>query len=277
VYLSFLFAMAASAQNLVPNSGFDRDLNGWIPQQVTAVWSNQDAGGSPLSGSLFSTPLGGNAPGIRSGCFQAAPGAYAAQFKYYLPEAGVGGATMFLRWYSDGNCSELIDNTVSFTGGFHGPPFDTIDSRSLGVDLIAPAATRSGAVQLISFSKVYFDDVTVQRLGACTGDGCLQGGRFAVTVRFIAGNQAGFGREVKLTSDSAYFWFFDPSNVEMVVKVLDGCALNGRYWVFMGGLTDVRVEIDVTDVSTGASQTYVNEEGHAFQPVQDTSAFATCP
>jgi hypothetical protein len=63
----------------------------------------------------------------------------------------------------------------------------------------------------------------------------------------------------------------------MVVKVLNGCALGRHYWVFAGGLTNVRTVITVTDTKNGQVKTYVNRQGTAFQPIQDTSAFASCP
>jgi hypothetical protein len=47
--------------------------------------------------------------------------------------------------------------------------------------------------------------------------------------------------------------------------------------VFAGGLTDVQVELTVVDTATGAPQTYLNTQGTPFQPIQDTSAFASCP
>ncbi|HZI67057.1 MAG TPA: hypothetical protein VFF17_10880 [Thermoanaerobaculia bacterium] len=80
-----------------------------------------------------------------------------------------------------------------------------------------------------------------------------------------------------LTNDSGYFSFFDASNVEILVKTLNGCGLNSRYWVFGAGLTDVEVTLRVTDTYSGVVKTYDNSRGTAFQPIQDTSAFATCP
>jgi hypothetical protein len=58
---------------------------------------------------------------------------------------------------------------------------------------------------------------------------------------------------------------------------LNACTLNSRFWVFAGGLTNVRVVMTVTDTQTGTVKTYTNPQGVAFQPIQDTSAFATCP
>jgi len=106
---------------------------------------------------------------------------------------------------------------------------------------------------------------------------CLSGGRFRLTASWITATASGNGTAVPLTDDSGYFWFFTASNIEMVVKTLNGCGFNSRYWVFAGGLTNVDVTLTVTDMHTGAVKAYRNPQGTAFQPIQDTSAFATCP
>ena len=107
---------------------------------------------------------------------------------------------------------------------------------------------------------------------------CLAGNRFRVQAHFVThtGDEDG-ASALGLTADTGYFFFFDPSNVEAVLKVLDGCGINGRHWVFAGGLTDVRTEITVTDLEHDAVKVYINPLGTPFQPIQDTSAFATCP
>ncbi len=116
---------------------------------------------------------------------------------------------------------------------------------------------------------------------ACVADArtlCLNQGRFRVSADWKAGDgSTGHGRAVNLTANSGYFWFFDPANVEMVVKVLDGCASNHHQWVFAAGLTNVEVTTTVTDTFSGLSKTYTNPQGTPFAPIQDTAAFATCP
>ena len=84
---------------------------------------------------------------------------------------------------------------------------------------------------------------------------------------------------MRLTADTGGdFWFFNSANVEVVTKVLNGCGLSpGNYWVFSAGLTNVGVTLTYTDMMTGAVKTYTNPAGAAFEPVQDTRAFATCP
>jgi hypothetical protein len=102
---------------------------------------------------------------------------------------------------------------------------------------------------------------------------CLSGGRFRVQASYATTAGSGQATGVALTSDTGYFWFFNSSNVEVVVKVLDGRGVNGKFWVFAGGLTDVDTLITVTDTQTGAVRTYRNPAGTKFQPIQDTSAF----
>jgi len=119
--------------------------------------------------------------------------------------------------------------------------------------------------------------------GPCTpGDTVLclgAGGRFRVEASFqrtAGGNGAAHAEP--LTTDTGTFWFFRRENVELIVKVLDGCAVNGHRWVFAAGLTNVGVELRVTDTATGApARRYLNPAGAAFRPVQDTAAFAACP
>jgi streptogramin lyase len=107
---------------------------------------------------------------------------------------------------------------------------------------------------------------------------CLDGGRFRVTTDWRRRDgSTGQGRAVDLTANSGYFWFFDANNIEVVVKVLDGCSANQHHWAFAAGLTNVEVRTTVTDTYTGISKFYTNPLGTAFTPVQDTAAFGTCP
>jgi virginiamycin B lyase len=107
---------------------------------------------------------------------------------------------------------------------------------------------------------------------------CLNSDRFSVTADFQPTPEGPStpATAVPLTPDTGYFWFFDPSNVELVTKVLDGCSTNGNFWFFASGLTNVGVQITVTDTLTGASKPYSNAVGAAFPPIQDTAAFP-CP
>lgn len=102
-------------------------------------------------------------------------------------------------------------------------------------------------------------------------------GRFRVEATSTKpSGQTGAGKARALESDTGAFWFFAPTNLELMVKVLDGCALGGHWWVFAAGLTNVAVDLAVTDTATGAVRHYTNPQGAAFAPTQDTEAFP-CP
>jgi ELWxxDGT repeat protein len=102
---------------------------------------------------------------------------------------------------------------------------------------------------------------------------CLGNGRFRVeaTWRDFQGN-TGRGHAVSLTADTGYLWFFDPANVEVILKVLDGQGVNGHHWVFYGALSSVEYTLTVTDTQTGAARRYVNPPGR-LGSVGDTTAF----
>lgn len=102
----------------------------------------------------------------------------------------------------------------------------------------------------------------------------VQGGRFRITAHWQStAGASGAGTAVPLTTDSGAFWFFRPDNLELLFKVLNGCAVNGKYWVLGAGLTDVGVEIEIEDTLTGATWTHQSPVGEPFAPVQDTGAF----
>jgi ELWxxDGT repeat protein len=101
---------------------------------------------------------------------------------------------------------------------------------------------------------------------------CL-GGRYQVeaTWRDFEGHN-GRGTAVALTADTGYFWFFDPANIETIVKVLDGRGVNGHVWVFYGALSNVEYTLTVTDTQTGLTRRYFNPSGQ-FASVGDTHGF----
>jgi ELWxxDGT repeat protein len=107
---------------------------------------------------------------------------------------------------------------------------------------------------------------TAQRL-------CLNGGRFAVEVAWKDfQNHTGQGNVRTLTGDTGAFWFFGATNIELVVKLLDGHPVNGHFWLFYGALSNVEYTVTVTDTQTGTMKTYKNPSGR-FASVADTEAF----
>ena len=161
--------------------------------------------------------------------------------------------------------TDTVTGAVKIYNNPQGTPFQPIQDTDAfatcrpGDALAAPAAPRPEAREI-------------------AGKSGLDQGRFTVSATWrTPQGQSGAGQFVPVTDNSGYFWFFDPGNVETVVKVLDGCGLNSRFWVFAAGLTNVQVDLVVTDTRTGAQVAYHNALGQSFLPIQDTSAFATCP
>lgn len=79
------------------------------------------------------------------------------------------------------------------------------------------------------------------------------------------------------SDNSGLFWFFSPANWEIMVKVLNGCGLNNRYWLFSAATTNVYYRMEVFDVRAGEQKIYFNYPGPPAPAVTDTGAFATCP
>jgi uncharacterized delta-60 repeat protein len=129
-------------------------------------------------------------------------------------------------------------------------------------------------------------DMFVERLNAtavnsCAGSqtqACLVGGRFRVSVNWKESTgQAGTGNLTSFGSDnSSIFYFFDPTNFELLLKVLNGCGVDNQYWVFFSATTNVGFTITVTDTLHNVTKTYTNKVNVVAPPVTDTSAFA-CP
>ena len=64
----------------------------------------------------------------------------------------------------------------------------------------------------------------------------------------------------------------NPNNPEVFVKMLDGTAIDGSYWFFYGGLTDLAYTLTVTETSTGRQRTYTKPAGSECGG-SDTAAF----
>jgi hypothetical protein len=286
-------ATTAAAQNLLQNGTFDTQVAPWVAFVSTATFSSLDAFGNAASGSLRGTNA---ASGMFSGelllseCIPVVGGTlYERRYDYRIEP--VNGLTVFVHpqiiWYADSTCRE--GSAIIGEGGRAGneadgawhPSPDPVDQ------FLAPPAARGARLQLI-IGKVEaggsvtanFDNVVFKASGTCAPLPevlCLNQERFQVEALWRTSTGSGRARVVKLTNDTGYLWFFGPDNVEVVIKVLNACNPFNSFWVFAGGLTDVEVEIFVTDTKTGRVKVYRNDLGEPFAPLQDTGAFATCP
>jgi hypothetical protein len=100
--------------------------------------------------------------------------------------------------------------------------------------------------------------------GSCRPDAttlCLLGNRFAATVtwqnqfnNFVIGS----GMAVPLSSETGTFYFSDPSNKELLVKILN---FGDHIAVFYGSLSNLQYTLQVTDTVIGGTKTYFNPPG----------------
>ncbi|MCY3933861.1 MAG: hypothetical protein OXH70_19285 [Acidobacteria bacterium] len=74
------------------------------------------------------------------------------------------------------------------------------------------------------------------------------------------------------SGQSGLLWFFSRDNPEVLIKVLDGCEINGRRWVFVGPATTLAFNLRVTDTE-GRSWTHRNRQGQTADARRDTAAF----
>ena len=107
--------------------------------------------------------------------------------------------------------------------------------------------------------------------------------RFKITVTYSTaqgGGLSGSARAIALSSlgvtKGGLFWFFGADNPELLVKVLDACGLNDRFWVFLTAGTNVGFTAGVTDTVTGATRVYTNPDLTPHVPVQDTPIGLPC-
>ena len=112
---------------------------------------------------------------------------------------------------------------------------------------------------------------------------CMQKGRFLVEARVSYVDSAGTPvndaparvEDVGLGDTSSLFHFFDRSNPELLVKVLDGCGVNGKYWVFGSAATDLDYSVLVTDNATGVTLPYRRNGANPL--INDAEAFPCWP
>jgi len=180
----------------------------------------------------------------------------------------------------DGSGSGVFAQFFTSTGAPLADEFQVNVTSQLSQGSPAVASDYDGTFVVVWSSERAdgYTDIMARRLAVsdCVSDAvtlCLNQGRFKVQVswRDYHGN-GGPGRAAEMTADAGYFWFFTESNVELVVKVLDGRGLNDHFWVFAAPLTNVELTLTVTDTVSGLTREYFQPSGRVAS-VTDTRAF----
>jgi lysyl endopeptidase len=107
--------------------------------------------------------------------------------------------------------------------------------------------------------------------------------RFKIQVSYMTsqgGGRSGSGGAIPGAglgvTQGGLFWFFQASNPELLVKIINGCSLTSHFWLFYAATTNVGFTVTVTDTVALTQQTYTNQDLQSAVPVQDTSALP-CP
>ena len=72
------------------------------------------------------------------------------------------------------------------------------------------------------------------------------------------------------------FWLNNPEGADVMIKLLERCAVDNYFAVSIGGLVDRQVTLVITDTQTGRVVTYENPLGTLFEPYKNRQAFR-CP
>ena len=162
---------------------------------------------------------------------------------------------------------DVVDIALRVVAGVLVPGFDVAPNNALGDGVDGPDVPFLAGFPYLASPHAGYDrahaNVSTMPLG----------GRFTASVTWkTSDGSSGAGTSTMVASNTTGFWLFSADNVDLTVKVLDGTAINGKYWVFYGSLTNVEFTLTVTDTQTGAQKVYTNPQGQNTSG-QDTTAF----
>lgn len=257
---------APSAAGPLSNSGISAFLvNSTLPSSVLAGTFNTVSIGPPGIG-VFSSGDGAQSWSPSNNGFPQSSAASSFAASLASPSFVLGAA-------SPGGVFLSVD-----AGGTWSPANQGLPPLFSAGALVADPSSPSSFYGALGFAGV---DVGLYRISFSTNAGCqptatvlcLNSSRFRVRVDWESPQGAsGTGQALAITGDTGAFSFFDPANIEVVVKVLDGRTVNGKFWVFGGSLSNVAYAVTVTDTQTGASRIYFNQQGN-LASFADTAAF----
>jgi hypothetical protein len=184
--------------------------------------------------------------------------------------------------------SEILNfnsGQIPFTGPSAGCYYLSLVLLESGGVVDVRTSPIGGTPETTGYSEFGFGQ-TCPAATTCTrtaNSACLNSSRFQVTVVYdntATGAGVGqvllFGGTRAESNESGFYYFTDPSNFELGVKILDACALTNTFWVFIGGLTNQGWNLSVLDTRTGRAKFYGNTDGVTTVTTTDTVGLP-CP
>jgi plastocyanin len=177
-----------------------------------------------------------------------------------------------------------------------GGAFQEIASLAAGIETFTDSGLPGGSLFQYRVKTVGTDGVSAfSDVAAGATDGatapcddanalCLGGGRFEASVERPASPDATDGKALRAgrmllpeAPNSGLFSVSPSADPQLLVNVLDGCNVNGHYWLYFAAVSDAELTVKVRDTQTGRTWVYFNPAGHVPAPVRDVEAFAACP
>jgi len=149
--------------------------------------------------------------------------------------------------------------------------------------------TTGGVPDGSGYHRFSFGGATCSSSSVCVQDSttaCLLNGRFRATVRVrgafdnLPADKTALRKPVtgfaNPSFETAFFYFNNPDNIEILLKMLDQGNTNSQgqptIAVLFGSATPLRVELTITDTANGAVRTYLSPFG-SQQGSSDFTAF----
>jgi len=166
-------------------------------------------------------------------------------------------AAVEIRWTEGGSTSSVVKPSGRFNSGrLESPASPQIPPPVEPAEAVSRATTRGLAV----------DGCTPSARAAC-----LAAGRFRVAAFATGADGIERPATVLAFADGQTILSFGEAG-GATVSLIDGTAINGKFWIYWGGLSKAAFRIEVTDLSTGTTRTYANPAGKR-QSRADRNAF----
>ncbi len=161
---------------------------------------------------------------------------------------------------------DAIDGVDLVDAGF--PLLPAPSTASTAVDP-APQSPVSVSLPVIAGGEAECEPQPVRELrGGYTVNMCVEHLKEDETVVEVV-------RDYELDSEqSAILYFFDRNNAEVLIKVLDGCGINGHRWVFVAPVTTLAFNLSITPPDGGTPWTHQNRLNQTAAAKSDIKAFA---